>query len=106
MNYLFLKASNEEAELLVKAMSSPSCVTLFEGLYQDNFKITAFPSRFKSTVQVDCQISPIPEQICFSILSLRFHYLLPFSIWSDELSKHIFADQKTPSQCSMDRFSK
>lgn len=55
---------------------------------------------------MDCQISPIPEQICLSLLSLRFHYLLPFSICSDELSNHIFAEQKTPSQCSMDRFSK
>lgn len=55
---------------------------------------------------MDYQISPIPQQICLSLLSLRFHYLLPFSIWSDELSKHIFAEQKTPSQCSMDRFPK
>lgn len=54
---------------------------------------------------MDCQISPIPEQICLSFLSLRFHYFLPFSIWSDELSKHVFAEQKTPSQCSMERFS-
>lgn len=103
-NYLLLKASNEETELLVKVMTSSSCVILWVQ-YQDNFKITAFPPRLKSTVQEDCQISPIPEQIFLSLLSFRFHC---FSL-SDQMNYQsiiIFAEQKMPSQCIMDRFAK